>query len=350
MDALEFKRQLLQVFYQDMHRLEQNNYAYERYSYDGVDRSNQFNVGRHAMFMDWFTGNYEDVYAAWSYLADQTSRDLYVDLIRYRLAGHLHVRIRTAVHQLQHEAERCRNAFTTTPSTLALSGMFGNLLHYAGTWRGMQYEADTVKDALLYGLVYGQYNFNRTGVEIAPKPGERVIDAGAFTGESSIIFARAVGESGTVYAFEPVENHTEVCKLNFSRPGYQHVTLFEYAVGDCNVDAPPVRVSEYSPGYRASSAEAPVSTRRIDDLVADGSIDRVDFLKMDVEGAEMAALRGAESAIRKFRPKLALSIYHKPDDLFEIINYVHGLGLGYALFIDHHTIFDEETVLYAKAQ
>lgn len=144
-----------------------------------------------------------------------------------------------------------------------------------------------------------------------------------------------------------MRNHLDICALNFSRPGRENVVVFPYAVGDKEVEAPTIEFADYNPGYRASQSEVPVPTRRIDDLVAKGQIERIDFLKMDVEGAEMAALRGAELSIRKFRPKLAISIYHKPTDFTDIINYVHELGLGYSLFVDQHTIYEEETVLYA---
>jgi FkbM family methyltransferase len=346
--AKEFKTQVLQLFYQDMHRLEQNNYSYRRFSYDGVDRSTLFDVGKHVMFMDWFSETYADVYRAWTRLADQASRDLYVDLIRFKLAGHLHVRIRTAVHGLGAEADRCRQAFNASPSSLALSGMFGQLVHYSGTWGGVAYEADAVPDGLLAALVNRQYYFERGDVRIQPEFADHVVDAGAFTGEVSIVFSKSVGPNGRIYAFDPVENHIEVCKLNFSRPGYENIVLFPFAVGERSIEAPTVRTSEYNPGYRPSASNVPIATRRIDDLVIDREITRIDFLKMDVEGSEMAALRGAEASIRRFRPKLALSIYHKPNDFFDIIDFVHGLGLGYALFVDQHTIYEEETILYAK--
>lgn len=350
MTPKEFKTQILRLFFRDVHQLEQNNYSHRRYSYDGVDRSQLFDVDKHTMYMDWFMDAYEGVHRAWSRLRDQASRDLYIDVIRYRLAGHLHARIRSQVHGLGAEAELFKRTFTGTPSGIALSGLFGELMHYDGTWRGVQYSADTVPGGMIYALVYGQYYFERDGVSIKPDTGDHVVDAGAFTGDSSIIFSRSTGPSGRVYAFDPVEKHLDICRLNFSRPGYEHITLFPFGVGDRNVDAPTIQVGEYAPGYRASTSEIPVPLRRIDDLVIDRAIPRIDFLKMDVEGSEMAALRGAEASIRKFRPKLALSIYHKPNDLFEIINYVHDLDLGYSLFVDHHTIYDEETVLYCAVQ
>jgi hypothetical protein len=69
---------------------------------------------------------------------------------------------------------------------------------------------------------------------------------------------------------------------------------------------------------------------------------------MDIEGAELSALQGAEETIRAFKPKLALSVYHKPNDLTVIPRYLNGLGLGYEFFLDHFTVYEGETVLFAN--
>jgi hypothetical protein len=70
---------------------------------------------------------------------------------------------------------------------------------------------------------------------------------------------------------------------------------------------------------------------------------------MDVEGFELKALKGASSTIAKFRPKLAISLYHKPEDFFEIPIYLKSYYPFYRLYLDHYTIHAEETVLYAIA-
>ena len=74
---------------------------------------------------------------------------------------------------------------------------------------------------------------------------------------------------------------------------------------------------------------------------------RVDFIKMDIEGAEYPALRGAEQTIRSFRPKLAISIYHQISDFVDIPRFLHGLNLDYDFYVEHHTIYQNETVLFA---
>lgn len=115
------------------------------------------------------------------------------------------------------------------------------------------------------------------------------------------------------------------------------------------MDAKPLEEAQISPGF--STERMPEGARiplvNIDSLVEDGTIERVDFIKMDIEGAELGALKGAARSIKRFMPKLAISIYHKPRDMVEIPLYIHDLGLGYRLFIDHYTIFDGETVVFA---
>ena len=60
----------------------------------------------------------------------------------------------------------------------------------------------------------------------------------------------------------------------------------------------------------------------------------------------METLVGAKETIDTFSPKMALSLYHKPDDFFQIINYIKHFHPQYKLYINHYTIHREETVLY----
>jgi Methyltransferase FkbM domain len=92
-----------------------------------------------------------------------------------------------------------------------------------------------------------------------------------------------------------------------------------------------------------------VPLRSIDALVNSKKLPKMQYIKLDVEGAELESLRGARESIRRFRPKLAVSLYHKPNDLFELILYVASNFPFYKCHIDHYTIHMEETVLYCQA-
>ena len=77
-------------------------------------------------------------------------------------------------------------------------------------------------------------------------------------------------------------------------------------------------------------------------------VDRVDYIKMDIEGSEIAALEGAHETILKHRPKLGICVYHRPTDLWAIPNLIRRKYPFYSLYLDHHALHDEETVLYAR--
>lgn len=73
------------------------------------------------------------------------------------------------------------------------------------------------------------------------------------------------------------------------------------------------------------------------------------FIKMDLEGSEMQALKGAEKIIKANKPKLAICIYHSDKDMLEIIQYIYSLVPEYKFFVRQHANSYNETVLYAVA-
>jgi FkbM family methyltransferase len=71
------------------------------------------------------------------------------------------------------------------------------------------------------------------------------------------------------------------------------------------------------------------------------------FINMDIEGAELEALKGAEKTIQASRPDLAICVYHAPNHIWEVPLYLHSLGLSYQLYLRNYSSFTFETVLYA---
>ena len=73
----------------------------------------------------------------------------------------------------------------------------------------------------------------------------------------------------------------------------------------------------------------------------------VGFIKMDIEGSEMNALRGAAQTIQKYHPILAICIYHRSTDFWQVPLFIHSLYGGYKFYVRHHSNRISETVLYA---
>lgn len=86
----------------------------------------------------------------------------------------------------------------------------------------------------------------------------------------------------------------------------------------------------------------------IDTLSLDGCVtDKVTFIKMDIEGAELEALKGSREIIKKHKPRLAICIYHKKEDFVEIPAFIKELVPEYKLYVRHYSNDAGETVLYA---
>ena len=106
-------------------------------------------------------------------------------------------------------------------------------------------------------------------------------------------------------------------------------------------------VVAFGPGTAVGRGEdGSVPARTLDSLVPDGIVDRVDFIKLDIEGAEGAALRAVADAIARFRPRVAVAVYHGRDDLVDLPRLLAELAPGYAMALGHNPPHGEETVLF----
>lgn len=195
---------------------------------------------------------------------------------------------------------------------------------------------------------YRQYLVRRNGFDISPKAGDVVYDCGACIGEISLLFAGMVAPTGAVHLFDPMRLHTRFCELQASmNPTLAHMLhINTCAVGGSTHDARGNHAESdtITPGAQVNTDAFACTT--LDDYAAKKG-GRVDFIKMDIEGAEMEALGGASSIIREFKPRLAISGYHKPQDLWEIPNKLKELNAGYQITFGHHTPILWESVFYA---
>lgn len=67
----------------------------------------------------------------------------------------------------------------------------------------------------------------------------------------------------------------------------------------------------------------------------------------DIEESELEALKGAAETIKKYKPRVAISFYHKTEDILKIPSFILGLNPEYSLFIRHYSMLWFDTVLYA---
>ncbi|MGB9152478.1 MAG: FkbM family methyltransferase [Alphaproteobacteria bacterium] len=346
----EFITHILSRFFYDVHHYEgADNYDSKRFSHDGVDRSKIFNAMQHVEMLRILMAHQDSFFKAYQLLEDADSKNLFVDLIRFRLAGHSHVKLPTNTSTFR-DIDKALDTIDVSTSTLELHSLYGPVQHCEFNFKGERLKIDSSPPGVLANFFHSQYYYERDGIRICPELGDYVVDAGAFLGDTSVRFRKVVGEQGFVYSFDPLDSHLRACQLNFEQNNiYSGFKLFNAGLADI-VFTPAGNTSHgnvVDPGFRLAAKNDIFSTMTLDDLVARGEISRIDFIKMDVEGSELRALHGATETLRRFKPKLALSIYHYPTHFFELALFVHSLGLGYRFYLDHYTIHLEESVLYA---
>lgn len=319
-----------------------DNYDPERYGLDGIDRSLIFNASYHAERFIWFSENHKKIFQAFEILQDEYSKRMYLYVIAYKMTGFHSVKIPVNFDEKSIDFKNYLENEKFTESKLNINGMFGGLKHYDFNYEGVRYLVDCL--GLRYYLYRKQYFYNRDGISIGPEKNDYVIDGGACLGDTAIVFGNKVGHDGCVYSFDPILDHLEVLKHNVHQNPNLIIKIMPYGISDGDYECEPLKLNCYSPGFNVADEKLPM--RSIDSLVIDKVIKRVDFIKLDVEGSEMAALKGASGTIRKFKPKLGISVYHKPNDIFELPLYINENYPDYKIYMDHYTTHDGETVMY----
>lgn len=195
---------------------------------------------------------------------------------------------------------------------------------------------------------YRQYFLRREQFDLSPRPGETVFDCGACIGEMSVLFAALVGGEGAVHLFDPVPLHIRYCQfqaeLNPSLSPLFHINTLAVGENSANRRGTVQDAAAISPGGCQVDSFQTIS---LDHYRDQKNLRRVDFIKMDVEGAELAALQGACGILAELKPRLAISAYHKQDDLWTIPRAIKKLNPDYRLYFGHHSPMQWESMYYA---
>jgi FkbM family methyltransferase len=213
------------------------------------------------------------------------------------------------------------------------------------------------KDGVSFTYRYDEYFPN-----ILPlQENEVFLDCGAYIGDTLISLLEHLGDKrlGKYIAFEPETENLEKLKKTIISTGISDMQFEIHNVGLSNKkdnvyfqkqdSSSRIVVSPYS---RNEKRYSKIDTCRLDDYLPEEERSKITFIKMDIEGAERYALEGMRETITKYKPKLAICIYHLPDDYFVIPKTLKDMNMEYRFYVRQHendSYYHEpfETVLYA---
>lgn len=290
---------------------------------------------------DFYLKNINEFKYLYDLIEDDAGRDTLIGVLVYRILGY---------HRVRLPLKSCTQALIESvrlPDKMPVNFRHGYIHQYDLRPLGHELTLYCAGVSVKTQFVLEQYRLaNR--VEVAP--GDVVIDCGGCWGDSALYFASR--QASRVYVYEFIPSNLAVFEVNLKlNPACAGaIRLVDQAVwstsgvelGYCD-SGPSSRVGELEkyPGR--------TSTLSIDDLVAQQIGTAVHFIKMDIEGAEAEALAGAAGTIARYGPKLAISVYHKPDDLYKIPRLIRRIRPDYRFYLDCYTTVGYEVVLYAVA-
>jgi len=190
--------------------------------------------------------------------------------------------------------------------------------------------------------------------------GRAVIDGGAYWGDSALVFGKY--QSSSIHCFEPMPSTLQKLAQTVRAKGLSNVIPVNMGLGDqdgqtldCFYDAQFMESMGADSGASVVLHDQPqpndafrsvkINLTTIDAYAQKNRLD-VGLIKLDVEGVELSVIRGALETIRSLRPVLLISVYHTPQDLFEIKPLIESLGPNYRFMIRHlNHLLDNEYML-----
>lgn len=325
---------------------------------------------RHLSVRDFLAANARDIAlqvttkgTLYGLLADKHSRDTLLLVALYALLGHRFVRFPYyGPNTLARRAElrsQClveeENAAMREALAADAFGVGQRLQRFRTRMAGEDIDFYGGVEFLYQVDSFPPYRYDADGAVVCVRPGDHVIDCGACYGDTALFFAATVGESGRVLSFEP---HPTIGRLYLRNRDLNpqlagRMTLVPAATGNATGGTLPFSLC--GPGSHLDHTKPGLQRVDIPITTIDAEMERlgwsqVDFIKMDVEGAELITLQGAIRTLRRFRPRLAVCLYHKPEDFFLIPRFLVECDLGYRFYLEHHFMNGWETVLYADPQ
>ncbi len=168
--------------------------------------------------------------------------------------------------------------------------------------------------------------------------GESFVDIGGYDGLTSQKFISLCPNYHSIHFFEPEKKNLDIAKRNLET--FKKISFYPLGLSDT---LGTVKFSPYGSGSNMNDqGEVSINTDLLDNILHEP----VSFIKMDIEGAEELAIKGASQTIKQYHPKLAISVYHKPNDFWKIPEQILSIRNDYSLYFRHYTESIYESVMF----
>lgn len=173
------------------------------------------------------------------------------------------------------------------------------------------------------------------------------VDAGCYVGDTLDSFLKFTkGSFGRVICLDPVDKNIEATVNYIKKHNIKNADVFRIALSDTKKVMYFESQNNMAARVNENGSER-IECDSIDNICKEKGYEKIDFIKMDIEGAEIEAINGARETIKKYKPILAICVYHKEDDFYTIPNLINAIEPSYDLYFRHYELSDEETVCFA---
>lgn len=211
--------------------------------------------------------------------------------------------------------------------------IYENIMEYK-----MSLDGEYTKRAYELSMLEGKQDFDKL---IVSRLGDKCcfFDVGGFDGQSTVDFICSVDHYSKIYFFEPDEKIMERAK---SRLSDVNDIYFVQAIVGAEKGIANYNALGGGAGNVSGIGEDAVEVVALDDFIENG----MSYIKMDIEGYEQTALQGSRKFIAENKPMLSISVYHKPGDIHNLIEYILALNPDYKVYMRHYTKTYADTRCY----
>ncbi len=285
-------------------------------------------------------------------LGDESSRRALIDVLKLRILGPYHTSLVLSPQEFRHRQSGVERTLRLQEATFEVSDpWFSPLsLYRVQLPSGESVTLHSHSAEVLSVYLLEQYAYGSSG-GVRAAPGDIVLDVGGCWGDTALYFASLVGDSGRVYTFEFDPESLQVLRSNLElNPELAaRVVVVERALWDATGEVLSFTQAGGSTTITSGhDGRHSVEAITLDDFVAQEGLDRVSFVKMDVEGAELRVLAGARGSLQRFAPRMAVAAYHRDDDLVRLPAELLKSQPDYSLYLKSSSALEDETVLFAS--